>query len=95
MAYNEQSPWTAVILQPFCLVLFQSAKCALLKSTGGEVLMDDSTLDRMEDSYWKCHAFLASTLRSITQNRNVPYLDALAADFNQTLPTQSKSTTYL
>ena len=41
----------------------KSARVSALTSTSGELMVTDKDLDRMEDSYRKCHAFLATTLR--------------------------------
>ena len=61
-------------------------KCSLLKSLKCASILTDHQLDKMEQNYWKCHQFLATTLKSITLSRNVPHLEGLTAAFSQTLP---------
>ena len=50
-------------------------------------IMDSGTLKSLEENYAKRHVFLASTLRSLTQNRNVPHLDGLSAALLHSCPT--------
>ena len=64
----------------------KARKCDLLKGLNFSMVIEDQVLDKMESNYSHCHQFLATTLRSIIQNRNVPHLEGLAASFIQTLP---------
>ncbi len=49
-------------------------------------IVDSRTLTALEENYARCHQFLASTLRSMTQKRNVPHLDCLAAALLHSYP---------
>ena len=50
---------------------------------------DEGRMERMEVNYARTHTFLASTLRSMTQKRNVPHLDGLAAALIYSCPVVS------
>lgn len=52
----------------------------------GPFIIDLMTLKSLEENYAQSHQFLASTLRSMTQKRNVAYLDGLAAALVHSCP---------
>jgi hypothetical protein len=51
-----------------------------------DVLINVETLTKLEENYARSHQFLASTLNEMTQKRNVPHLNGLAAALAHSCP---------
>ena len=49
-------------------------------------ILETSVLKSMEENYAKRHQFLAKTLKAMTEKRNVPHLDGLAAALLHSCP---------
>lgn len=75
--------------------LLKSKQYHLLKSSkddnGCGLLVSEKLLHNFEESYSRSHQFLATTLRSLSQKRNVPHLDGLAAALIYTSPNRAHS----
>jgi len=56
------------------------------RSKTTDVLISAEMLTTLEESYARSHQFLASTLNEMTQKRNVPHLDGLAASLIHSCP---------
>ena len=56
------------------------------KKKSDDVLIPVDRLTSLEEDYARCHQFLASTLNTMTQKRNVPHLDGLAASLVHSCP---------
>ena len=54
---------------------------------GQEFILNAETLTSLEQNYAKRHQFLATTLHSMTQKRNVLHLEGLAAALLHSFPT--------
>ena len=66
----------------------------LYKSTislGPDLLISDKLLCNFEANYFRSHQFLATTLRSLSQKRNVPHLEGLAAALLHSVPRRTHS----
>jgi hypothetical protein len=61
------------------------------KASGSDLLVSEKLLHNFEESYLRSHQFLATTLRSLSQKRNVPHLDGLAAALIYTAPSRTHS----
>ena len=61
------------------------------KESGPDLVVSEKLLNNFEGSYFRSHQFLATTLRSLAQKRNVPYLDGLAAALIHTSPNRTHS----
>jgi hypothetical protein len=71
---------SALLLHKYCSIHIKSP------NKSGTFIMETSTLKSLEENYAKRHQFLASTLRSMTQKRNVPHLDGLSAALLHSCP---------
>ena len=54
---------------------------------GHEFMLNAKTLTSLKQNYAKRHQFLATTLHSMTQKRNVLHLEGLAAALLHSFPT--------
>ena len=61
------------------------------KNMGSYLLISEKLLNNFEENYLRSHQFLAKTLRSLSQKRNVPHLDGLAAALIYTTPNRTHS----
>ena len=61
------------------------------KESGLDLVVSEKLLNNFEENYFRSHQFLATTLRSLAQKRNVPYLDGLAAALIHTSPNRTHS----
>ena len=61
------------------------------KSLGPDLLISDKLLTNYEANYFRSHQFLATTLRSLSQKRNIPHLEGLAAALLHSVPRRTHS----
>ena len=64
-------------------------KC--VKESGPDLLISEKLLKNFEENYFRSHQFLATTLRNLSQKRNVPHLDGLASALIHTAPNRTHS----
>ena len=70
---------SAMVLYKHCETHIQSPKRDVF-------IIDNSSLKSLEENYARRHQFLATTLRSMTQKRNIPHLDGLSAALLHSCP---------
>ena len=69
------------------VILYKYCKSHLENPSQEYFIMKEDTLRSLEENYAKRHQFLASTLKSMTQKRNVIHLEGLAAALLHSFPT--------
>ena len=68
------------------MILYSSCKKFVRNPSSEIFIMPDDKLEYLEVNYAKRHQFLASTLQSMTQKRNVIHLEGLAAALLHSCP---------
>lgn len=89
--------WDRIVADPeiledyFCDLAQPSSSGGICPKPQALQLISEKLLDNLEQNYVRSHQFLAATLKSFTQKRNVPHLEGLATSLICTLPS-AKST---
>ena len=68
------------------MVLYKHCETHIQSPRRDVFIIDNSSLKSLEENYARRHQFLATTLRSMTQKRNIPHLDGLSAALLHSCP---------
>ena len=86
---ENDSEDSAIEEQSLKSIKYHLFKCT--KGSGADLVLTERLLKTFEDNYFRSHHFLASTLRHLSQKRNIPHLDGLTAALVLTVPNRTHS----